>query len=133
VLAAIAEGRVLYLAPDGVDLIFGDVAGSVRELAFSPDGKRAIALLEGGGGALLDAATLAVTSALAAPADSTGASISADGTLIAIGEPGGFALYDGQSGGRLGEASGGSTVIIGPGRRLVATLEGERVVLWGAP
>jgi WD40 repeat protein len=132
-LAGDATGGLRYLGLDGAQPVSGSTGSAARELTFSPDGRRVVALLEGGGGALLDAATLAVTTALATPEGAAGASITVDGAIVAAGEPGGFVLYDGTSGARLTMAKGGSTALIGPGRRLVATLEGGRVVLWGAP
>jgi hypothetical protein len=91
-----------------------------------------VALLEGGEALALAANDMSEVARLQVADEATGATVSADNAVIALSEAKGAALYDGASGELLGKVAGGADAQLGPGRRLLATLENGRVLLWGA-
>lgn len=133
-LAAYGAGELQYIAVDGpVPQAIWYLEGAARELAFSPDGTRVVALLESGGAQLLAANDMSAIAYLEVAAEASGATLSRDGAVVAVGEAEGAALFDGTSGALLGRIAGATEPAIGPGRRLMGSLEQGRVVLWGAP
>lgn len=134
-LVALPTGELRYAPIDGTPSMPGGMIGGVaRELSISPAGSRIVAVLEQGAQILVASDDMGALADLGVAEGATGASLSADGAVAAIGEPDGAALFDAVSGARIGGVDGGAGgALLGPGRRLLGTLDDGRVVLWGAP
>lgn len=129
-----ADGQVQLFAAGGSEgRLLAELDGPVDALRFSDDQRLIVAL--SGGEAIVwalpagdELARFGVGEGAEAPA------LSADGLLLLLREPAGAALYELAGGRRVGLAEGDvEDAALGPGQRLLATVDGWRVQLWGVP
>jgi WD40 repeat protein len=136
-LLAVADetGAVRLLDPAS-----GQVEGSwqleaePRELRFSDDGSMLLVLLFNDTLVALGVGEQQERARFSVASESAGLSVSADNELLALSSPEGAHLYALPSGTSLGTLEGSfDGALLGPGRRLLATVGDGRVLLWGAP
>jgi WD40 repeat protein len=117
-------------ASSGLSMGEGQVAPVVN-LAFSADGQQ-LAGQANDGAVVVWGADGATIARLQGSKASESLALSADKRLLLAHGPDGTILYDLAGGAEIGRLDGAaSAAALGPGRRIIATLQGGRVIYWG--